>query len=134
MGTIYVKRCIHTSQSPLSVIMDFRILFFTVLAGSCICWSVDLGLQLDSALQRDGSLPASRNTGGYLKDSFRTEILTPAFSTVVKAIEKNRQEDSILETALFCLFGGLAIIVLYLLYIMRFRELKIKESVRFTPR
>ena len=114
--------------------MDFRISFLTLLAGSCICWSVDLGLQLDSALQRDGGLPASRNTGGYLKDSFRTEILTPAFSTVVKAIEKNRQEDSIVETVLFCLFGGLAIIVLYLLYIMRFRELKIKESVRFTPR
>ena len=86
--------------------MDFRIPFLTLLAGSCLFWSVDLGLQLDSALQRDGSLPASRNTGGYLKDSFRTEILTPAFGTVVKAIEKNRQ----------------------------FRELKIKESVRFTPR
>ena len=76
----------------------------------------------------------SRNTGGYLRDSFRTEILTPAFSTVVKAIEKNSQEDSIVETTLFCLFGGLTIIVLYLLYIVRFRELKTKESVRFTPR
>ena len=114
--------------------MDFRIPFLTLLAGSCVAWSVDLGLQLDSALQRDGSLPASRNTGGYLKDSFRTEILTPAFGTVVKAIEKNRQEDSIVETVLFVLFGGLAIVVLYLLYLMRFREWKMKESVRFSPR
>ena len=105
--------------------MDFKIFFLTLLAGLCICWSVDLGLQLDSALQRDGGLPVSRNTGGYLRDSFRTEILTPAFSTVVKAIQKNSQEDSSVETTLFCLFGMLAAVVLYLVYLLRFREWKI---------
>ena len=114
--------------------MYFKIFLLTLLAGSCVCWSVDLGLQLDSALQRDGDLPVSRNTGGYLRDSFRTEILTPAFSTVVKAIEKNSQEDSIVETTLFCLFGMLAAVVLYLVYLLRFREWKIKESARITPR
>ena len=114
--------------------MYFKIFLLTLLAESCVCWSVDLGLQLDSALQRDGDLPVSRNTGGYLKDSFRTEILTPAFSTLVKAIEKNSQEDSIVETTLFCMFGGLTIIVLYLVYIVRFRELKTNGSARFTPR
>ena len=114
--------------------MYFKIFLLTLLAESCVCWSVDLGLQLDSALQRDGGLPVSRNTGGYLRDSFRTEILTPAFSTLVKAIEKNSQEDSIVETTLFCMFGGLTIIVLYLVYIVRFRELKTNGSVRFTPR
>ena len=114
--------------------MYFKIFLLTVLAESCVCWSVDLGLQLDSALRRDGGLPVSRNTGGYLRDSFRTEILTPAFSTLVKAIEKNSQEDSIVETTLFCMIGGLTIIVLYLVYMVRFRELKTNGSVRFTPR
>ena len=74
--------------------MASETLLLTMLVGSCFCWTVDLGLQLDSSLQRDSNLPVSRNTGGYLRDTFRSKILAPAFSTVVKAIEKNSQEDS----------------------------------------
>jgi hypothetical protein len=46
------------------------------------CFVFDMDLKLDSALQKGGAL--SRNTGSYLYNSFRTEVLTPAFAAVMK--------------------------------------------------
>ena len=70
----------------------------------------DLDLKLDSALQKGGTL--SRNTGSYLYDSFRTEIVAPAFNAVVKELRANRRSDVITEGVLFLLvlvLGGLMI-------------------------
>ena len=68
----------------------------------------DLDLKLDSALEKGGTL--SRNTGSYLYDSFRTEIVAPAFNAVVKELRANRRSDVITEGVLFLLvlvLGGL---------------------------
>ena len=68
----------------------------------------NLDLKLDSALQKGGTL--SRNTGSYLYDSFRTEIVAPAFNAVVKELRANRRSDVITEGVLFLLvlvLGGL---------------------------
>ena len=68
----------------------------------------DLDLKLDSALQKGGTL--SRNTCSYLYDSFRTEIVVPAFNVVVKELRANQRSDVITEGVLFLLvlvLGGL---------------------------
>ena len=70
----------------------------------------DIDIKLDSALQKGGTL--SRNTGSYLYDSFRTEIVAPAFNAVVKELRANRRSDVITEGVLFLLvlvLGGLMI-------------------------
>ena len=72
----------------------------------------DLDLKLDSALQKGGTL--SRNTGSYLYDSFRTEIVAPAFNAVVKELRANRRSDIITEGILFVFIVVLGILMLVL--------------------
>ena len=54
---------------------------------------LDLDLELDTALTRGKGLAYSRNTGEYLRDSFRKEILTPSLDKIVKAIKIIQQND-----------------------------------------
>ena len=54
------------------------------------------------------------------------------YSSLVKANEKNSQEDSLIETILFCCFGVLAAMVVYLFYLIRIRECRIKEGAKNT--
>ena len=74
----------------------------------------DLDIKLDSALQKGGTL--SRNTGSYLYDSFRTEIVAPAFNAVVKELRANRRSDIITEGILlmFIVVLGILMLVLWL--------------------
>ena len=72
----------------------------------------DLDLKLDSALQKGGTL--SRNTGSYLYDSFRTEIVAQAFNAVVKELRANRRSDVITEGILFMLILVLGSLMLAL--------------------
>ena len=74
----------------------------------------DLDIKLDSALQKGGTL--SRNTGSYLYDSFRTEIVAPAFNAVVKELRANRRSDIVTEGILlvFIVVLGILMLVLWL--------------------
>ena len=72
----------------------------------------DMDVKLDSALQKGGAL--SRNTGSYLFDSFRTEVLTPAFASVLRELKNNHKSDIIVEGTLFILLIGLGIWILVL--------------------
>ena len=72
----------------------------------------DMDVKLDSALQKGGAL--SRNTGSYLFDSFRTEVLTPAFASVLRELKKNHKSDVIVEGSLFIILIGLGIWMLVL--------------------
>ena len=72
----------------------------------------DMDVKLDSALQKGGAL--SRNTGNYLFDSFRTEVLTPAFASVLRELKNNHKSDIIVEGTLFILLIGLGMWILVL--------------------
>ena len=72
----------------------------------------DMDVKLDSALQKGGAL--SRNTGSYLFDSFRTEVLTPAFASVLRELKNNHKSDIIIEGTLFILLIGLGMWILVL--------------------
>ena len=74
----------------------------------------DLDLKLDSALKKCGAL--SRSTGAYLFDSFRTEVLTPAFASVIEELKANHKNDVIMNGVLFviCVGMGSGIILLWI--------------------
>ena len=72
----------------------------------------DMDVKLDSELQKGGAL--SRNTGSYLFDLFRTEVLTPAFASVLRELKNNHESDIIVEGTLFILLFGLGIWILVL--------------------
>ena len=74
----------------------------------------DLDLKLDSALKKGGAL--SRNTGAYLFDSFRTEVLTPAFASVIDELKANHKNDVVTNVLIFviCVAMGSSIILLWI--------------------
>ena len=82
----------------------------------------DTDVKLDSALQKGGAL--SRNTGSYLFDSFRTEVLTPAFASVLRELKNNHKSDIIVEGTLFILLIGLGMWILVLWF-------RVKNSTRW---
>ena len=86
----------------------------------------DIDIKLDSALQKGGTL--SRNTGSYLYDSFRTEIVAPAFNAVVRELRANRRSDVITEGVLFLL-----VLVLGALMIALWLKTKKKPEARDAP-
>ena len=101
---------VRPERSTMKVLSTWMIMCGTMwLAESFI---FDLDLKLDSALQKGGTL--SRNTGSYLYDSFRTEIVAPAFNAVVKELRANRRSDVITEGILFMLILVLGSLMLVL--------------------
>ena len=86
----------------------------------------DIDIKLDSALQKGGTL--SRNTGSYLYDSFRTEIVAPAFNAVVRELRANRRSDVITEGVLFML-----VLVLGAFMVALWLKAKKKPEARDAP-
>ena len=66
---------------------------------------LDVDLELDTALTRGKEFAYSRNTGDYLRDSFRKEILTPSLEKIVKAIKIIEQNDRRNEDLLMAVSG-----------------------------
>ena len=62
----------------------------------------DIDLSYNSALKKGGAL--TKNTGAYLYDSFRTKVLTPAFSAIHETLRKNHRSDVLVEFGLGCVF------------------------------
>ena len=65
-----------------------------LLLVACLLWScsvqgfwLDLDLEIDTALQRRKPFDDSRNSGPYIRDSFRKEVLNPSLDKIVKAIK-----------------------------------------------
>ena len=50
----------------------------------------DLDVKLDSSLAKGGTL--SKNTGSYLYDSFRTDVVGPAFNSLLRELRSNRKK------------------------------------------
>ena len=46
-------------------------------------WSLGLDLEIDSSLVKDSEFPAGRNSGAYLRDSFRRDVLVPTIGRMV---------------------------------------------------
>jgi hypothetical protein len=80
----------------------------------------DLDLNLHGSLQKGNALAAQ--SGAYLKDSFRSSVLVPAFGEIIQELKANKRGDMITEMFLgvisLVLVGGL------LTFFFRMRQIK----------
>ena len=71
-----------------------------LLVIACLSWScsvqgfwLDLDLEIDTALKRNEPFDGSRNSGPYIRDSFRKEVLNPSLDKIVRAIRTIKNSD-----------------------------------------
>jgi hypothetical protein len=80
----------------------------------------DLDLSLHGSLQKGNALAVQ--SGAYLKDSFRSTVLVPAFGEIIKELKANKRGDMITE-----LFLGLISLILVgglLTFFFRMRHIR----------
>lgn len=77
------------------------------LSGVCLAQAfwLDLDLELDTALTRGKEFAYNRNTGEYLRDSFRKEVLNPSLDKIVRAIKTIQKNDQRNEGVLMAVTG-----------------------------
>jgi uncharacterized membrane protein YqhA len=82
----------------------------------------DLDLVLHGSLQKGNAL--ATQSGAYLKDSFRSSVLVPAFGEIIRELKDNKRADMITEMFLgvisLVLVGGL------LTFFLRMRQARIQ--------
>ena len=93
---------------------------------SSIAWSVSL--DLDSSLRTDSHWQESRNTGSYLRDSFRSQVLIPAFQVLVKGLKQNEEEDKAFRISFLAVVIPMGLLLLYALFVIK---CKTKSKVGF---
>ena len=78
-----------------------------LLSGVCLAQAfwLDLDLELDTALTRGKEFAYNRNTGEYLRDSFRKEVLNPSLDKIVRAIKTIQKNDQRNEGVLMAVTG-----------------------------
>ena len=74
-----------------------------------------MDLNLHAGLEKGNTIPIG--TGGYLRDSFRRQVLVPAFRSVQEELKSNRKSDVIVESILagtiLTLVGGIIMLATY---------------------
>ena len=58
----------------------------------------DMDLKLHAGLEKGNQIPVG--SGGYLRNSFRKNVLVPGFRAVEKELRSNRRSDMIIESLL----------------------------------
>ena len=107
---------ISTPQYPqLDVAMFWGV--FLMLPCWGIAWSVNL--ELDTALRSDSHWQESRNQGTYLRDSFRSQVLIPAFQSVIHGIRQNAEADQTFRITIVAVLLPLAITLTYILFLLK---------------
>ena len=101
--------------------MQTLILVLSSILGLNRAFIFDMEVKLDSALQPGGAL--SRNKGAYLYDSFRTEVLTPAFQAILAELKSNHRSDVVTESVL-----GMTLILLLVLILILW--IKLKKNIK----
>ena len=82
-----------------------------------VAWSVNL--ELDTALRSDSHWQESRNQGSYLRDSFRSQVLIPAFHSVIGGIKQNAEADRTFRIASVAALLPVAITLMYILFLLK---------------
>ena len=92
-----------------------------LLLVACLLWScpvqgfwMDLDLEIDTALKRNEPFDGSRNSGPYIRDSFRKEVLNPSLAKIVRAIRAIKNSDERNEGILLALISAVVLAVGYL--------------------
>ena len=89
-------------------------------------WTVSL--DLDSSLRTDSHWQESRNTGSYLCDSFRSQVLIPAFQVLVKGLKQNEDEDRVFRVACMAIILPIVLVLVYMVFLLKCKS---KSKSRF---
>ena len=89
-------------------------------------WTVSL--DLDSSLRTDSHWQESRNTGSYLRDSFRSQVLIPAFQVLVKGLKQNEDEDRVFRIACMAIILPIVLVLVYTIFLLKCKS---KSKSRF---
>ena len=96
---------------------------------------LDLDLELDTALSRSKPFfDPSRNTGQYLRDSFRKEVLNPSLDKIVKAIRTIQRSDQRNESILMALSAAVILALGYLATSLKCQRKRSQNSVEWTKK
>ena len=96
---------------------------------------LDLDLELDTALSRSKqAFDPSRNTGQYLRDSFRKEVLNPSLDKIVKAIKTIQKSDQRNEGILMAISAAVILTLGYLATSLKCQRKKKLNSVVWTKK
>ena len=90
---------------------------FLMLPCMGLAWSVNL--ELDTALRSDSHWQESRNQGTYLRDSFRSQVLIPAFHSVIGGIRQNAEADQAFRIACMASFLPVVLTLMYVLFLLK---------------
>ena len=80
-------------------------------------WTVSL--DLDSSLRTDSHWQESRNTGSYLRDSFRSQVLIPAFQVLVKGLKQNEDQDRVFCVACMAIILPIVLVLVYMVFLLK---------------
>ena len=80
-------------------------------------WTVSL--DLDSSLRTDSHWQESCNTGSYLRDSFRSQVLIPAFQVLVKGLKQNEDEDRVFRVACMAIILPIVLVLVYMVFLLK---------------
>ena len=82
-----------------------------------LAWSVNV--ELDSALRSDSHWQESRNSGTYLRDSFRSQVLIPAFNSVIRGLTQNEEADKIYRIAYLASLLPIVLALIYVAFLLK---------------
>ena len=82
-----------------------------------LAWSVNL--ELDTALRSDSHWQESRNSGTYLRDSFRSQVLIPAFHSVIGGIRQNEEADKVFRIACMASLLPVVLALIYIVFLLK---------------
>ena len=108
--------------------MLFGTVLVLILPVLSLAWSVSL--DMDSALRSDSHWQESRNSGTYLRDSFRSQVLIPAFQVLVKGLRQNEEEDKVFRIGCLAFVIPIAILLMYALFLLKCKT-KSKSGLDF---
>ena len=80
-------------------------------------WTVSL--HLNSSLRTDSHWQESRNTGSYLRDSFRSQVLIPAFQVLVKGLKQNEDQDRVFRVACMAIILPIVLVLVYMVFLLK---------------
>ena len=88
-------------------------------------WDLDIGIH--AGLQRGNGL--SKQTGSYLQDSFRTNVIAPTILQIVDSLKKEHRENVIQDLHIFGLFLTSLVLGSISFYIKRKFSKNVKKNL-----
>ena len=89
---------IYNLKQQCETLVMTKCLLCCLLVGLPNAFLFDMDLNLHAGLDKGNTIPVG--SGSYLRDSFRKQVLVPAFRAVEEELKSNRRSDMIIKSLL----------------------------------